>query len=594
MNRTYTYKLVIAWVLTILVLTAGCAGIIQKRPDSASIVIAETSDVHGALFPWDFIENKKADTSLAQIQTWINEQKDAGITPLLLDNGDILQGQPTVYYSNFEAVKDEHLVASVMNYMDYGAGSVGNHDIEPGHPVFDKIVREFEFPWLAANAIDKSTGKPYFKPYTVIKQKGIKIAVLGLITPGIPNWLPENIWEGIEFEDMVVSAERWVPIIREKENPDLLVGLFHSGVDFTYGGGDENTPNNENATKLVALKVPGFDVVFAGHDHAGWNEILDNGVLLLGARNAARTLAVARIDLQWDKEALKWVKRKQGQIIDVAGLSPDPDYMAAFEPKIDMIKSYVSKKVGTLASAISTREAMFGDSAFVDLIHRIQLDITDADISFAAPLSFDKTIDAGDMFVRDMFKLYKYENLLYTMKLSGREVKDFLEYSYGLWFNQMQNAEDHLMNFKKDDKGDLIFSPRNNSYETTARYYNYDSAAGINYTVDVSKPMGERIAISSMADGKPFDMTSEYTIAINSYRGNGGGGHLTRGAGIPKDKLTDRMISSTIKDLRYFLMKWIEEKGVVTPAAFGNWQVIPGEWWEKAKQKDHEMLFGKK
>ncbi len=212
-------------------------------------------------------------------------------------------------------------------------------------------------------------------------------------------------------------------------------------------------------------------------------------------------------------------------------------------------------------------------------------------MSFAAPLSFNASIKEGEVYVRDMFNLYQYENLLYTMKLSGREIKDFLEYSYGGWFDQMQSPDDHLILFKKDDKGNLVWSNRTNSYETGNRYYNYDSAAGMIYTVDVSKPAGERVQIASMADGSPFDMEKMYTVAINSYRGKGGGGHLTEGAGIPKAELTDRMLSSTIKDLRYFLKEWIKQQQVVTPEPLGNWEVIPKEFWETGKVTDYKFLY---
>jgi 2',3'-cyclic-nucleotide 2'-phosphodiesterase/3'-nucleotidase len=177
------------------------------------------------------------------------------------------------------------------------------------------------------------------------------------------------------------------------------------------------------------------------------------------------------------------------------------------------------------------------------------------------------------------------------MTLSGEEIKGFLEYSYGNWFDQMSGPDDHLIAFQKDENGKLVWSERYNSYQTKVRYYHYDSAAGIIYTVDVSKPVGERITIKSMADGTPFEMDKQYKVAINSYRGTGGGGHLERGAGIPKEEFENRMLSSTIKDLRYFLMKWIEKQGTVTPEALGNWEVVPKDWWEKGKELDYTFLY---
>ena len=181
----------------------------------------ETTDVHGSIFPYDFIKDKQTSTSLSQVYTYIKqerEKKDQFV--ILLDAGDILQGQPVVYYYNFERTSEKHIVAQVMNYMKYDAGTVGNHDIEPGHSVYDKIKKEFNFPWLAANAVNVKTGKPYFLPYKILNKGGIKIAVLGLITPGIPMWLPKNIWSGIDFKDMIKTAKKWVKIIKEKEKHD--------------------------------------------------------------------------------------------------------------------------------------------------------------------------------------------------------------------------------------------------------------------------------------------------------------------------------------------------------------------------------------
>ena len=544
---------------------------------TVTLKIIETTDTHGALFPYDFIEANAAPTSLSQVFTYVKQQRASPHQQvILLDNGDILQGQPTVYFSNFEQTDREHLCASVMNFMRYDAATVGNHDVEPGHEVYDQLVKAFQFPWLAANALKTGTNEPYFGAYAVLERGGVKIAVLGLTTPGVPNWLPGNLWQGIAYADMVESATYWVPLIQETERPDILIGLFHSGVDFTYGGATADTPMNENAAELVARRVQGFDVVFTGHDHRSAKKTITNQagkpVLILGGSHSARTVAVANITLNGQKKTVT------GELIDIKRFAPDAEFQARFAQAIEDVKAYVNKPIGRFTATISTREAMFGDSAFVDLIHRAQLELTKADVSFAAPLSFDAAIREGEIFARDLFNLYKYENLLYTMRLTGREIHDALEYSYGQWFNQMSGADDHLILFKKDG-------------ETATRSYNYDSAAGIVYTVDVSQPAGGRITIISMADGAPFDENKSYSVAVNSYRGNGGGGHLTVGAKIPKAELEKRILSSTTKDLRYLMMKWIERQRTVTPEAFGNWTVIPAEWWRQGKAKDVRILY---
>jgi len=558
--------------------------------------IIETTDSHGAIFPYDFLNARPNNSSLAQVHTYVeSERADTSQEVILLSNGDILQGTPAVYYYNFEKTSEPHLYAEVMNYMKYDAGSVGNHDIETGHPVYDKFVTELKFPWLSANSINIKTEKSYFKPYTIIERRGIKIAILGMTTPAIPNWLPQKIWEGMRFDDMIESANEWVPIIKENENPDIIIGLFHSGVDATYNGQTPETYKNENATKLVAEQVPGFDIVFSGHDHHGWNEFVTNSegekALMIGGTSSARVFAEVTVSLTYDDTKNNWGKEFSGKLLSSSNYKADTVFQNHFESQFEEVKNYVSKQIGVFSETIYSRDALFGDSPFVDLIHTIQLDISGAEISFAAPLTFNTKIEKGNIYVKDMFKLYKYENLLYTMNLSGKEIKDILEYSSGKWFNQMIYSKDDLLRFKKDENGNLEWSERSNSPMLADRFYNFESAAGINYTVDVLKPIGERITIINMSDGTNFELSKMYKVALNSYRGNGGGGHLTTGANIPNDELSSRIITSTEKDLRFYLMKWIEEKKNVNPKADNNWKIIPKDWAKNGKEKDYKLLF---
>lgn len=562
------------------------------------IKIIETSDVHGALLPYDLTNDLQTTSSLAQVHSYVISQRtrqDQEV--ILLDNGDLIQGDPITYFYNFENTAGVHIFSDAMNFMEYDAATIGNHDIETGHDVYDKFRQEINFPWLAANAINIETNEPYFEPYAVIERMGIKIAVLGLTTPGVPNWLPEKLWSGIRFDDMIETAERWVEIIEEKEKPDLLIGLFHSGIDYTYNDESEDTEKNENASQLVAEQVPGFDVVFVGHDHSGWNYKINNedgdSVLILGPLSRAKTVAVANIQMVFDSTAGKWHKKNSsGEIIETKDYKPDDHFMSKFLLNLNIVKNYVNKPLGQIAKTISSRESIFGPSEFVDLIHTIQLELTNADISFTSPLTFDSALDSGWIYIKDIFKIYHYENYLYTMALSGQEIKDYLEYSCGNWFNGMEDENDHLINFAKDENGEIKFSSCYNTPETGERFYNYSSAAGINYTVDVSKPAGERITIISMSDGHMFHFDSTYSVAINSYRGSGGGGHLTRGADIAKEELSKRILTSTDKDFRFYITKWIEEKKTINPEIISTWQVVPEIWWERGREKDYMLLFG--
>ena len=554
-----------------------------SQDGEVTLKLIETSDVHGCYFPYDFIRNKPMKGSLARVSSYVKEQREKYENVILMDNGDILQGQPVAYYYNYMDTISEHVCAAMLNYMKYDVGTMGNHDVETGHAVYDRWVRQCNFPVLGANIVDNKTEKPYLPPYQVIEKEGVKIAILGMITPAIPSWLPEQLWSGLHFEDMEDCARKWVKIIREKENPDVLVGLFHAGPE-----GNKLDNVVENGSGNVAKSVPGFDVVFMGHDHTRRYEKVVNvegdSVLLIDPANMSKV--VSEVTFTIKKQDGKVVsKQVEGKLVNMDGYAPDADFMNIFSGAYETTMDFVSRNIGRIEHTISSKEAFFGPSAFVDLIHQLQLDIAGADISFCAPLSAYAEIKKGDICVSDMFNLYKFENMLYTMLLSGKEVKDFLEMSYDLWVNQMTSPDDHLLLLNEKDNGFGRF--RNPSF-------NFDSAAGIIYTVDVTKPYGKRIAIERMADGKPFEMDKQYRVAVNSYRGNGGGDLLTKGAGIPKAELAKRIVFSTDKDLRYYLMKRIEEVKVLNPAPLNQWRFIPEKWTEPAAKRDYELLFGNK
>ena len=543
--------------------------------------IIETSDVHGSYFPYDFITRKPQNGSLARLSSLVNERrsqyKDAF---MLVDNGDILQGQPIAYYYNYIDTKTEHVCASMLNYLRYDLGNMGNHDVEPGHAVYDRWVSQCKFPVLGANIIDTRTNKPYLPPYKVLEREGVKVAVLGMITPAIPSWLPEQLWSGLRFDDMETTARHWVKIIKEKENPDIIIGLFHAGPE-----GNRLGDAIENGSEIVARNVPGFDVVFMGHDHQRHCRKVVNAagdsVLITGPSNAAR--CVSDVMIKVVKKNGKLVKKEvSGQITELDAYPVDQTFMKAFDPQYKATLDFVSRKIGRMSSTISSKDAFFGPSAFIDLLHQLQMDLTGAEISFCAPLSPTAEIKEGDIYVSDMFNLYRYENMLYTMKLSGKEIKGFLEMSYALWTNQMKSASDHLLLLDDSMSGFGRFKNPT---------FNFDSAAGIIYTVDVTKPEGSRVDIKSMADGTPFQMDKIYKVAINSYRGNGGGDLLTKGAGIPKKELKSRIVTSTEKDLRYYLMKRIEEKKQLDPKPLNQWKFIPEKWTVPAAKRDYETVF---
>jgi len=559
--------------------------IVSGRQDK-NIKIVFTTDVHGNFFPYNYISLSPAEGGMARVKSAIDSirMRYGRDSVILLDNGDILQGQPTVYYYNYIDTVSPHIAADIYNFMDYDAITVGNHDVETGHAVYDRVYGQVNVPVLAANVIDIKTAAPYFKPYTVIKRNGLKVAVLGLITPAIPAWLPENLWSGLRFDDMEYTARKWIPEIKRLEQPDIIVGLFHSGHDSSKKTGDYV----ENASVEIARNVPGFDLVLMGHDHQRYCERITNvagdTVCVLNPSNNALAIGIADVKLSYDDTGHLIDKKIMASVEDITKHIPSSEFISRFNDCSETVTGFVKRIIGYVSGTMSTEEAFFGPSAFMTLLHKLQLKISGADISFAAPLSFHAEIKAGPLRVSDMFTLYKYENMLYTMELSGQEIKDYLEESYSLWTDQITDHQPHLINFESS-------SPDMNNNRLRYPSYNFDSAHGIEYTVDITKPKGEKIKILSLSSGKPFDLGAKYMVAINSYRGNGGGNLLTAGAGISPAELKQRIIRSTDKDLRYYLLKTVEADGVIETTTDDNWHFIPESVAETAAALDRVILF---
>lgn len=542
----------------------------EKKPEKLELLIIESTDVHGRFFPEDLVRQRVAKGSLAQGMTYLREQRaNKNQEVILLDNGDILQGTPVVYYANYIDTVKPHLLAQIMNFMGYNAASVGNHDIEAGPKVYEQLRSEIDFPYLAANALDSASGNSHFPAYAIINRQGVKIAVIGLITPSIPNWLPEKLWPGMYFEDMVKTAQKVIEITQERDHPDLIIGLFHAGVDATYGGSSVDSERNENASLLVAQRVSGFDIVFAGHDHKPLGKFVVNtqgdSVLVLNAGAHAHNFAVAKVELIWNEQKNSYDKKISAREQSLSEYAPDSLFMQRFGPYFEEVKAYMNQKVVELDTTIKANDALYGPSAFVDMIHQIQLEVSGADVSFAAPFSTNAVLEKGPLYMRDMFKLYRYENFLCTLKLSGKEIRNYLEFSTNLWFDSLNENSSSILLLQKDGVKDRYGLPLKNAY------YNFDSGAGIKYSIDLTASKGKRVKILSRSDGSAFDENKMYNVVMNSYRANGGGNHLLKGVGLSKEELKKRIIQCSEEDFRRILTRYLRKKEYFKPQSLNNW-----------------------
>ncbi|MBR4391630.1 MAG: bifunctional metallophosphatase/5'-nucleotidase [Bacteroidales bacterium] len=501
-------------------------------PNETTLTFVESTDTHGS-----FVEFANDAAVIRQLKSKLGDRL------LLLDNGDNLQGSVYQYLSNKDS-SHPNIASAFLNFFPYDVACVGNHDIEAGRAVFDRLYSEVTMPVVCANVIDETSGKPYFTPYVVLNRDGFKIAVLGLLTPYVVTWVPERLRPGLRFEQVESAAAQWVSLICEREHPDLMVGLFHSGWEPQEQNLPEDAPlGRENATKWIAENVPGFDLIFFGHDHRAKAEKVVNKVgdtvcvLNSGCRGAG--LAFAEVKLS---------KRSRPKI--QIGLMPteeqeaDPEFMAMLQPYLDRAESYQQEEVAVLPVDICSDDVMKGSCLWVDEIHRCQFDLAaswgmKADISLAAPLSKYKTLDAGMLRVKDFFIWYPFENSLAVMEMTGRDVKAHLEYSF-----QVRNT-----------------------------IYNYDCAAGILYQIDSKKPYGDRVTIFSMADGTPFNMDGTYRVVMNSYRSMGGGNHFVNGMGWDPASMASHRIWNSEEDLRSLFIGWARAKGTLDDTPLNNWIV---------------------
>ena len=512
-----------------IILTAILASCSQKE---TQLTIIETTDTHGR---YDEFANDAL--LLKQMKAKLGDRL------ILLDNGDNMQGTAFQYCSNQDA-EHPNLVSEVLNYFPYDAVCVGNHDIEAGRKIFDRVYSETMMPVLAANVIDETTGEPYFTPYIILERDGFKIAVLGLLTPYVVTWVPDRLRPGLRFEQLEAAAEKWVNLIQEKEHPDLMIGLFHSGWEPQAQNLPPDHPlGRENATKWVAENIPGFDLIFCGHDHRARAERMMNcagdSVYVLNSGNRAQGIAKAEVTLK------KGQKPKISiELMPTNGEEKDKDFLTMIQPYLDRAEEYQQRKVAELPVSISSNKVFDGPCLWVDEIHRCQFETVEAEgihaeISMAAPLGGGKTLDAGLLKVKDFFTWYPFENSLAVMALTGKEVKDFLEYAY-----EMKNP-----------------------------IYNFDCAAGIIYEVTDNNPMGERMKIISMADGTPFDMDKTYNVVMNSYRSMGGGNHLINGVGWAQEDIKNHVVWQSDRDLRSLFIDWASKKRVLDSEPLNCWKI---------------------
>lgn len=567
---------------------ATIASLTSFAQSTRQLHVVSTGDVHGSWFDRPYVEGAANKTSLMSVKAYVDSLRKA-VGPenvLLLDAGDNLQGDNAAYYSNRVADSDKpHLFPRICKYMGYDAVTLGNHDIETGHNVYDRVLKEMEengIPWLGGNVIDSGDGSTYFQMYKSYVKAGVKVTVLGFENANIEGWLPEELWTGMNVLSLVPFVQSFVDYVVEKEKPQVVIVCVHSGT----GAGDGTQLENQSLDLFKSLK--GVDLLIGGHDHRQCSmEKPGFAYMDAGARAGYVGHSVITLRTSGRKLVSKDVK---AEIHRIDKDKVDPAMEEEFKEDFEAVREFTNRRVGNLAMPLSSQEAYSGMSDYLNLIHTIQLNASGAKVSFAAPLSFNGKVSAGDVVFNDMFTIYPYENQLYVMNLKGYEIKNYLELSYEGW---IRNADGHVLRIVPEADA----RTGTDKWSFVNRSYNFDSAAGIVYTVDVTKPFGSRVNISSFADGSAFVPEETYPVAMTSYRASGGGGLIMEGAGLSAQE-ADSRVTAKLPEIRDFVYAFIstnpsvDSKLIGDSSIIGSWKFIPEEVVEPAMKKDISLLFG--
>jgi len=514
------------------------------------LVVLGTTDLHGNLFPLDYYLDKPDNRGLAKIATLIRQVRKENKNVLLIDSGDTIQGTPLEYYHNKKNNSPADPMMLAMNALNYDAMTVGNHEYNFGLQVLEKARHEARFPWLSANTYDKGSGHTHYQPYIVKEVDGVRIGVLGLTTPGIPNWENAPNYAGLEFREPLSEAKKWVPILRRKERADVVVIAMHMGLEQDLGTGELNPGQitNENQAVAIAKQVPGVDLIFMGHTHRDVPSVVINGVQLIQANYWGRHLA--RVDLYLENPGLGWrvFARAARTIAMDDRVAPDEELLKLGKPYDRETQAWLSRAIGESAADLTAVEARFRDTAILDLIQRVQLEAGKADVSMAAVFNPDARIAKGPVTVRDIAGLYVYENTLVVLEVTGQQLKDALEHS-AKYFRPYEPGK---------SAADLV--------DEKIPAYNFDIAEGVTYVLDISKPIGQRIENLEF-QGKPLAPAQKLRLATNNYRVNGGGGYtMYRGAPV---------VYRSSQEIRELIIDWVERHQTIPTEPTDNWRIVP-------------------
>ena len=534
-------------------LLGSLAALGASSPSRVTVTILQTSDLHGHLLPWDYAYERPSDDGLARVATRIAEIRKATPNVLVLDAGDTIQGTPVEYLHAKDPSSGPDPMAAAMSAVRYDAMAVGNHEFNFGLDVLRKAEKESSFPWLSANT-RKLDGSPAFPEYVVKTVGGVRVGILGLITPNITGWEPEQNRPGLKWEDPEATAARLVPVLRAKEKCDLVVVLVHSGPEVNLKTLQSNGTEYEN--RVAALtKVPGIDLLLTGHTHEKIPLTRLNGVPFIQPGRWGEVLARVDVTLEKHGRGFRTVSITGELLPSDKSVESDPEVARIAAPHDTRARAYMDESLATSDAPFPAAGARLGDSALLELVSETMRAATKADLSMASLLPGGRYagLPAGTIKVRDVYALYPYENQLVVVEVDGAAVKSLLEHA----------AEFYGAAAWSD--GRLVLTPKPGMVP-----YNFDAIEGVEYRIDPTAPVGSRVKDLAYK-GAPMRDADRFTMAVNSYRAQGAGGYRAL-----KGSKVVRVYSEEIREL---LIGELKKRGRISPRWDHNWVVAPDAVW---------------
>jgi 2',3'-cyclic-nucleotide 2'-phosphodiesterase/3'-nucleotidase len=534
--------------LSLLALSAATAcftSVTLGANGTVDLVVAATTDVHGYVEGWNYLTGRP-DTlrGLARLATIVDSIRRAtGTLPILVDAGDMLQGTPLTYVAARLDTTIRNPVIAAMNAMQYDAAVIGNHEFDYGLPALDRALRQANFPPLAANVYGPN-GQRRFAAWTVEIRRGVKVGIVGATTPGAMVLDRDQLAGRLQVRDIIPDVRS---AVRDARNAGaaVVVAVVHSGLDEpstydTVGTG----AGSENVAARLAHEVPGIDVLVYGHTHKEMADTVIAGTLLMQPKNWATSLAVAQLRLE--RRNGRWaVTYKRSRVIEAVHHREDSQVLAVAAEGHRLAVRYAATTIGNTPALWRADSGRVTATPLIDFVLDVERRASGAQLASTPVFSVDNSLAAGPITVAEMTALYPYDNTLRAVRITGAQLRAYLE---------------HSARYFRSDANGVEADP-------TIPGYNYDVVGGVDYEIDVSRPIGDRVTRLGF-QGKPVAPADTFTMAVSNFRQAGGGGFsMLHDAPVVYDQQ---------RDIRDLLIEEVRQRGTIRPEQFAGtqWRVV--------------------